>query len=80
MLTSCGARRCPATTSCPSSAQLRRCQYVYVCTSKASELSTAQALDLLAAQRLEGTRDILSGALGSSSVSICTFVLVKQVN
>jgi hypothetical protein len=48
-------------------------QYLYVCTSKASELST----------RWGGSRRLIYlfySRRNDSCVSICTFVLVKQVN
>ncbi len=45
--------------------QRLRCQYLYFCTSKASKL-TQEAEELL--------------ARSASGVSICTFVVVKQVN
>jgi len=55
---------------------LLRCQYLYFCTSKASQVYTSE---MLTAKML--STDCMSAMPTSSSFSviICTFVLVKQV-
>ncbi len=50
-----------------------RCQYLYFCTSKASNLRTWRAV--VHASRV-GSRGELALARSSSGVSVCTFVLV----
>jgi hypothetical protein len=55
---------------------LLRCQYLYFCTSKASQVHTSE---MLTAKML--STDCMSAMLTRSSFSVvsCTFVLVKQV-
>ncbi len=66
---------CPAVIQAPANwppayKQLLRCQYLYVCVSKANKLSSGSH---------PGAGE-LAPCISSSGVSICTFVLVKQVN
>jgi hypothetical protein len=99
------SERLPVLSNLRPATQLLRCQYLYVCTSKASKLRTliVEAVRHLVTQysacqqqqrqylyfcastaRKLGTAPSCASQRGtpssSSSVSICTFVPVKQVN